>query len=108
MPQASIDSPMVPSFGSHDDISSQLNQLSQQLSSLSPKLSTSTAAMANAGNSAYVVAKPSSSSWIIDSGASAHMTGPSSVLSNFRPSNSHIVLANGSFRPGLGTGDFQP
>jgi hypothetical protein len=85
-----------------------LNQLIQQLSSLSPKLSTSTATMASAGNSAYVVANPSSTAWIIDSRASAHMTSTSSLLSDFRPSNSDIVLADGSFRPGLGTSDSRP
>ena len=68
---------------------------------------TSTTTFANSGNLALVVGQPTAP-WIIDSGANAHMSDISSLFSHFCPSQSRIVLANGSFRPVLGTGDLRP
>ena len=48
----------------------------------------------------------SSPSWIIDSGASSHMTGTSSLLSSYHPTPSHppITIANGRPCPVQGRG----
>lgn len=48
----------------------------------------------------------SSTQWVIDSGASDHMTGNSNVFSTYSPSSpgATVTLADGSFVPVLGRG----
>ncbi|XP_043700429.1 uncharacterized protein LOC122651179 [Telopea speciosissima] len=66
--------------------------------------STSTATLAHAGTHAFL--STTSTPWIIDSGASAHITDKSSIFSSIS-SNSHtppVILANGSYTPVTGHG----
>ena len=60
--------------------------------------STPTIAIAELGNLNKCLVSSSSSEWVIDSGATDHMTGNSSLFSTFQsqPSTSTITLANGS------------
>lgn len=58
---------------------------------------------------AHIVQNGTSKPWIVDSGASDHMTEDISILKNYRPctSNSVVRIANGSFSPVAGTGSVQ-
>ena len=53
--------------------------------------------MAPSTSSTSALVASSSSSWIIDSGASSHMTGTSSLLSSYHPTPSHppVTIADG-------------
>ena len=61
-----------------------------------------TATMIHIGNSAFVPTYSPSSSWVIDSGASSHMSGINSLFHNHYLIKHNIVLADGSTRLVLG------
>ncbi|XP_043693371.1 uncharacterized protein LOC122643864 [Telopea speciosissima] len=86
---------------SSNDLVSQLLQRVQQLEASS---STSTAVLAHSGTTACFAS--SSSPWVIDSGASSHMTGkPTLFSSSTQPSmSSWISIADGSSMPVTGHG----
>ncbi|KAG5531290.1 hypothetical protein RHGRI_026041 [Rhododendron griersonianum] len=88
-----------PRSNSHDALTTQVSELVQTLR-LSLPATSSTATLANSGNVAC--AALTSPSWILDSGASTHMSGNSSLFSDMHPINHHIVLADGSSQPVLG------
>ena len=79
-----------------------------QDSSRSP--STPIIAIAESGNSNKCLVSSSSSEWVIDSGATDHMTGNSSLFSTFQsqPSPSTVTLADGSHSCVLGSGTIVP
>ena len=54
------------------------------------------------------ISTPHMTSWVIDSGASSHMTGFPSVLTSYRPETSipDVRIAEGRFCPVLGSGQF--
>lgn len=58
------------------------------------------------GNQALHVARSPSTSWIVDSGASEHMTGDKSLFSTYTPCQDYhtIRIANGSHSKVAGTG----
>ena len=60
--------------------------------------STPITAIAESGNSNKCLVSSSSSEWVIDSGATDHMPGNSSLFSTFQshPSTSSVTLADGS------------
>ena len=78
----------------------QLNKLYKLLES--PTLSCS---IATKGNSAFLSVSPSHA-WIVDSGASDHMTGESTLFSSYSPcaGNQKIKIADGSFSAVAGKG----
>ncbi|XP_043697036.1 uncharacterized protein LOC122647788 [Telopea speciosissima] len=84
------------------DLVSQLLQRVQQLEASS---STPTATLAHSGTTACFAS--SSSQWVIDSGASSHMTSKPNLFSSFTQSttSSRISIADGSFIPVTGYGD---
>ena len=72
--------------------------------------STPITAIAESGNPNKCFVSSSSSEWVIDSRATDHMTGNSSLFSTFQsqPSPSTITLANGSHSCVLGSGTIVP
>ncbi|XP_071714909.1 uncharacterized protein [Rutidosis leptorrhynchoides] len=64
---------------------------------------TGTAAFAETGNSSTCLLS-SASKWVIDSGASDHMTGNHHLFSNFNTQSSYVTIANGTTSPVLGSG----
>ncbi|KAF7115772.1 hypothetical protein RHSIM_RhsimUnG0047900 [Rhododendron simsii] len=77
-----------PHSDSHDALTTQVSELVQTLR-LSLPATSSTATLANSGNVAC--ATLTSPSWILDSGASTHMSCNSSIFSDMHPINHHIV-----------------
>ena len=77
---------------------------------LSRSPSTHITAIAKSGNPNKCLVSSSSSEWVIDSGAIAHMTGNSSLFSTFQsqPSPSTVTLANGSHSCVLGLDTIVP
>ena len=73
-------------------------QISQQVSQDS-----STATFAQTGN-ATVCLSSASRPWVIDSGATDHMTGVSGIFSEFHESSSNVTLADGSVSTVKGVG----
>ena len=72
--------------------------------------STSITAIVESGNLNKCLVSSSSSEWVIDSGATDHMTGNSSLFSTFQsqPSPSTVALADGSHSCVLGSGTIVP
>ena len=72
--------------------------------------STSIIAIAESGNPNKCLISSSSSEWVIDSGATDHMTSNSSLFSTFQsqPSPSTVTLADGSHSCVLGSGIIVP
>lgn len=66
----------------------------------------SSAHVASASGNSSTCLLSSASKWVIDSGASDHMTGNPTIFSNFNKhrSPSHVTIANGSTTPVLGSG----
>ena len=84
----------------------QLEQLSQLFSS--PNTLPATSLMVNGSTMSSQVDKAiQGEPWIIDSGASDHMTGSRYLFSSYTPcsSNRLVQIANGSFTPVLGIGN---
>ena len=79
----------------------QLDQISKLLSS-----STGTSLMAQSGNHSHFVSTIPYKPWVIDSGASDHMTGCKSVFSSIESCNINrtVQIANGSVLKVCGTG----
>ena len=77
---------------------------------LSRSPSTPITAIAKSGNPNKCLVSSSSSEWVIDSGATDHMTGNSSLFSTFQsqPSPSTVTLADGSHSCVLGSGTIVP
>ena len=78
----------------------QLDRLYKLLESPTPSCS-----IATKGNSAFLSVSPSHT-WIVDSGASDHMTGESTLFSSYSPcaGNQKIKIADGSFSAIAGKG----
>ena len=72
--------------------------------------STPIATIAESGNRNTCLVSSSSSEWVIDSGATDHMTGNSRLYSTFQshPSPSTVTLADGSHSTVLGSGSICP
>ena len=72
--------------------------------------STLITAIAESGNPNKCLVSSSSSEWVIDSGATYHMTGNSSLFSTFQsqPSPSTVTLTDGSHSCVLGSGTIVP
>ena len=72
--------------------------------------STPITTMAKSGNPNKCLVSSSSSEWVIDSGATYHMTGNSSIFSTFQsqPSPSTVTLVDGSHSCVLGSGTIVP
>ena len=72
--------------------------------------STPITAIAESGNPNKCLVSSSSFEWVIDSGATDHMTGNSSLFSTFQsqPSPSAVTLADGSHSCVLGSGTIVP
>ena len=72
--------------------------------------STPITAIAESGNPNKYLVSSSSSEWVIDSGATNHLTGNSSLFSTFQsqPSPSTITLADRSHSCVLGSGTIVP
>ena len=72
--------------------------------------STPITAIAESGNPNQCLVSSSSSEWVIDSGATDHMTGNSSLFSTFQsqPSPSTVTLLDGSQSCVLGSGTIVP
>ena len=77
----------------------------QSLQSVSPSINT---LIESGKTTTYFIS--SSSTWVIDSGATDHMTGNSSLFSAFQshPSTSTVTLADGSTSCVLGSGTIHP
>jgi len=80
-------------------------QLFQQYQSTQTPSSSFSATLNPAGTSTSFLASSSSHSWIIDSGATDHMTGDRGIMSSFSPTSHSVILADGSHTPieGIGT-----
>ena len=72
--------------------------------------STPITAIAESGNPNKCLVSSSSSEWVIDSGATDHMTGNSSLFSTFQSQSppSTVTLADGSHSCVLGSGTIVP
>ena len=72
--------------------------------------STPITAIAESGNPNKCLVSSSYSEWVIDSGATNHMTGNSSLFSTFQlqPSPSTVILADGSHSCVLGSDTIVP
>ncbi|RVW45713.1 Retrovirus-related Pol polyprotein from transposon RE1 [Vitis vinifera] len=78
----------------------QMEMLQKLLSQVGSGSTTGIAFIANRGGM-----KP----WIVDTGASDHMTGDAAILQNYKPSNGHssVHIANGSKSKIVGTGSIK-
>ena len=93
---------------SASDTSSPLEQVLQKLDALTNTSSQPTTIMTHKGNPTFVTTQSSSSSWVIDSGVSSHMSGINSLFHNQGPIKHNIVLIDGSTHPVLGKDVVQP
>lgn len=99
-----IEGEIVQKQDSRDQTHQAIHDLSQQLASLKASLQmdlSGTTASASANT-----VSTSSNSWVIDSGASDHMTGNQEGFVSLSPLNGHIKLADGSLSNLAGKGTF--
>ena len=92
-------------FGSNktsaSDTSSPLEQILQKLNAFASTSSQPSATMSHISNSAFVATQSPSSSWVIDSRASSHMSGINSFIHNCYLIKHIIILADEFTRPVL-------
>jgi len=79
-------------------------QLFQQYQHTQSGPSSSSATLAQAGTSTAFLTSSSAPTWIIDSGATDHMTGNRGIMSSFSSTSNSVVLADGSRKPIRGSG----
>ena len=78
--------------------------LIQKLNALTSTSSQPATTMAHIGNPVFMATQSPSSSWVIDSGASSHMSSVNSLFHNHCPIKYNFILADGSTRPVLRKG----
>ena len=96
----------VPQSGNSISFTKEQLELLQQLILKANINTTFSSNKNNSTNSALHAAKSPSSSWMVDSGASNHMTGDRSLFTSYSPCNSFqtVRIANGTCTKVVGTG----
>lgn len=101
--QTSSSGYVAPSFDSHETLTTQNNGLTSLLHFVLPSLSTITLATITLANSSNIACRAQSSQlWLLDSSASSHISGNSSLFHSLHPPPIILFLQIGHLNRSMG------